>query len=366
MHVVVVGAGIDGLSVAWALVKRGIRVTLLEQASVIPNPLSASGDQHRIIRRAYGGLGGYQRRIGEAYDSWAELWRDIGENHLVNTGFLLVSQTAGDEADVYHAALRAGGYPAEELSAEEAGERYPFFDPATIRNVAHSPEGGVLLCRKIAAGLLTWLKDQGAGIMTDARVEAVDAAGGAVTLSDGKVIRGDHIVVTAGAWVLKLFPHLAAALTPYRTAVAYLAPPSNLKEAWENAPVILDVGGTVDGYIIPPVAGTGLKFGAGTHKRKGDPDQDRVPEANEGTAIRDLFAPPVARIAEYEVTEVATCAYTFTSDEHFMLVGEDRLTIVSACSGHGYKFGAAVGQRIAKGIVCNEMDQARAWLEARD
>ena len=53
MRVIVVGAGIAGLSTAWSLVKRGHQVTLLEQGE-IPNPLAASGDHHRIIRRAYG------------------------------------------------------------------------------------------------------------------------------------------------------------------------------------------------------------------------------------------------------------------------------------------------------------------------
>ena len=52
MNIIVVGAGIAGLSTAWALTKRGHNVTLLEQGA-IPNPLAASGDHHRIIRRAY-------------------------------------------------------------------------------------------------------------------------------------------------------------------------------------------------------------------------------------------------------------------------------------------------------------------------
>lgn len=41
MDVIVVGPGIAGLSTAWALTKRGHRVTLIEQGP-IPNPLAAS------------------------------------------------------------------------------------------------------------------------------------------------------------------------------------------------------------------------------------------------------------------------------------------------------------------------------------
>ena len=48
MNVIVVGAGIAGLSTAWALTKAGHHVTILEQGA-IPNPLAASGDHHRII-----------------------------------------------------------------------------------------------------------------------------------------------------------------------------------------------------------------------------------------------------------------------------------------------------------------------------
>ena len=98
MKVIVVGAGISGLSTAWALAKQSAEVTLLEQGE-IPNPLSASGDQHRIIRRAYGGQGGYQRRIGAAYEAWDEMWADLGAKHLVDTGFLLLSQEPGDEGE---------------------------------------------------------------------------------------------------------------------------------------------------------------------------------------------------------------------------------------------------------------------------
>ena len=365
MKVIVVGAGIAGLSTAWALAKQDVEVTLLEQGP-IPNPLSASGDQHRIIRRAYGGQGGYQRRISSAYAAWNEMWADIGAKHLVDTGFLLLSQEPGDEAEQYRDGLVAGGYPFEGLTPAETQERFPFIDGSTIRFGAFSEEGGVLLCQKIAADVTEWLAAKGADVRDNRRVVAVDADQGAVTLEGGERLEADRVVVTAGAWVLGLLPELSPTLTTYRTAVAYLTPPADLQPHWENGPVILDVGGKVDGYVLPPVAGTGLKVGAGIHKYEATADTDRMPAPGEGERLRDYFAPPFARIDEYGVADVVTCAYTFTADEHFFVSARGKLVVVSACSGHGYKFGAVVGQKIAAGVISGDVDQARVWLEARD
>lgn len=365
MDVIVVGAGIAGLSSAWALAKRGHRVTVLEQGT-IPNPLAASGDHHRIIRRAYATAHGYGRLITEAYEAWDEMWADLGARHYDHRGTLCVSRDVGDEAEGYRDGLADGGWPFEQLEPAEAAERWPFLDPRTFRYAVLSPEGGALHCRRIAEGLAAWLRLQGADLREVSRVVVVDAERGEVTLSTGERLRADRIVVTAGAWVTALFPDLADRLATFRTAVVYLEPPADLMLAWKCAPMILDVGGRTDGYIVPPSGEGGLKFGSGLHKRPSrDAGADRRPSAGEGEAIRDLFAPPIARLAEYRVSEVVTCAYTFTVDERFASVAQGRCLVVSACSGHGYKFGAAVGRRIADAIETDRQDRLLAWLEAR-
>ncbi|WP_417686306.1 NAD(P)/FAD-dependent oxidoreductase [Roseibium sp.] len=365
MNIIVIGAGIAGLSTAWALAKKGAVVALLEQGP-IPNPLSASGDQHRIIRRAYGGKGGYQKRISEAYDAWDEMWSDIGAKHLVDTGFLLLSQVPGDEGEEYRDGLIEGGYAFDQMTPQETEQRFPFVDGKTIRFGAFSPEGGVLLCQKIAADLRDWLRANDVDVREKSKVTSLEPTEGRVRLENGEELTADRVVVTAGAWVLGLLPQLSVSLTTYRTAVVYLRPPKDLRTAWENGPTILDVGGTVDGYVLPPAAGTGLKFGAGIHKRKSGPDTDRVAAPGEGETLRNHFSPPFGRIEEYAVEDVATCAYTFTADEHFFVKEIGKAVAVSACSGHGYKFGAAIGRRIASGLLENKVDTARIWLEARD
>lgn len=358
------GAGIDGLSSAWALNKRGHTVTLIEQGP-IPNSLGASGDHHRIIRRAYGRNSGYGATITEAFKAWDELWRDLGESHFEARGFMAVSREAGDEADEYREGLEAGAYPFEMMAPDEAAHHYPFLAPGTFRYAYTSPEGGTLYCRRIAEGLVRQLRASGAEIRENTRVVTVDPDRGEVALQDGAVLIADHVVVAAGAWVTKLFPDLVSDLTTYRTAVVYLEPPADLKKTWEKAPVIIDVGGDTDGYILPPGRGTGLKFGSGLHKfASEDADTRRVAEAGEGETIRNLFGPPLARLSEYRVENVVTCAYTFTEDERFFAAARGKTLIVSACSGHGYKFGAAVGRRVAKYVDDGDIAALKCWLRA--
>ncbi len=365
MDVIVVEASIAGLSSAWALTTRGHRVTLPEQGA-IPNVLAASSDHHRIIRRAYETGNGYGRLITEAYEAWDELWDDLGARHYDHRGLLCVSCEAGDGGEAYRDGLAEGGWPFDLLGPGEAAERWPFLDPGTFRYALLSPEGGALHCRRIAGDLARWLRRQGADLREGARVAAVDPERGEVTMDTGEGLQAARVVVAAGAWVTKLFPDLAGRLTTYRTAVAYLKPPEDLREAWEQAPMILDVGGQADGYVLPPSGDGGLKFGSGRHKRlTHDADADRGPRPGEGEAIRDLFSPPIARLAEHRVREVVTCAYTFTADQRFASVARGRCVVVSACSGHGYKFGAAVGRRVAEAVETDKQDRLLAWLEAR-
>jgi sarcosine oxidase len=74
MRILVVGAGVMGLSIAEALLNAGHRVMLYEQGQ-IPHEPASSVDQHRLIRFPYGELDGYARMVAPAYAAWDTTWR---------------------------------------------------------------------------------------------------------------------------------------------------------------------------------------------------------------------------------------------------------------------------------------------------
>ena len=205
MKISVVGAGIAGLSTAWALTKRGHAVTLLDQGPIL-NPLSASGDQHRLMRRAYGDADGYARLITEALDAWDELWRDLGADHYANRGVIAINQHPNDGGASFHANWTRGGYRFDTLSPAEAAERWPYLAPATFRAAYYSRDGGALLCQRIGAGLAAWLTAHGATLRPHAAVAGIDPGAGRIALADGEVLEADRIVVAAGAWTPALVP----------------------------------------------------------------------------------------------------------------------------------------------------------------
>ena len=83
-----------------------------------------------------------------------------------------------------------------------------------------------------------------------------------------------------------------------------------------------------------------------------DPDGlEREVGAQESDAMfRDHLLGRIEGVTS-EVLKTAVCAYTVTPDSGFIIDQHPRLanvTVVSACSGHGFKHSAAIGEVLAQ------------------
>jgi glycine/D-amino acid oxidase-like deaminating enzyme len=187
----------------------------------------------------------------------------------------------------------------------------------------------------------------------DSRVSEVDPGVGTI-IANGREHRADHLVIAAGAWVNKLTPLLTETMVPSRQAVMYLAPPPELAQRWSEAPVLIDMGLHSGTYTLPPRRGTRLKVGDHVFTRSGDADGDRIATDADVARLESAARRAYRDFDRYQVLERKICFYTVTRDDSERFAVRpwgERAWVVSACSGHGFKFGALIGDGVAAAIA---------------
>jgi sarcosine oxidase/sarcosine oxidase subunit beta len=348
--VAIIGAGIAGLSLAWALTKRGRRVSLYEQGP-IPNPLSSSFDEHRITRHTYGGLSGYGALMPEAFKVYDELWADLGETHYLSTNLVYIArQTTNWYAETARD-LDAIGVAHRPLASSEIAARLPMLRLDGIVDAFEAEGAGMLFASRIVTSLARWLREAGVDLHPGTTITDLDPESGTFR-GNGAPRKAETVVVAAGAWLPFIYPQAAPRLTPSRQAVLYLEPPPHLAAAWAKAPVLVDTGITHGGYILPPRSGTRLKIGDHTFSRRGTGADDRIPTPEDTagvlTAAREIFAD----FDRYTGLDPKICYYTVSDDERFVVepIGE-KTWLFSACSGHGFKLGSLIATGLADALT---------------
>lgn len=349
MRATIVGAGIMGLATAWALVRAGHQVTVLEQGEV-PNPLAASSDEHRVIAPLYGPQAGYARMVEDALAAWDELWSDLAERLYVPTGIVALSSGGTWVRDAAET-LAALGRPIRWLAPGELERTLPLVSPQNVE-AAFAASGGVLLARRILVRLADDLVRRGATICAGQRVVDIDPARAQVRLAGSGTVDADALVIATGSWVSRLLPRLASRIVPARGVAAYVAPPPSQSARWAIAPVVVEAGEHGRFWTAPPVAGTRMKLVDVVFRPGGDPTDERAGSPVEAAALLASARRRLRDFERYRILELRACYAALAPDEDFVV---ERLApqawVVSACSGHGFKFGALLGRRIAAALL---------------
>jgi sarcosine oxidase len=362
--VVVIGLGAAGAACAFQLARRGASVVALDRHHP-PHEAGSSHGGSRITRQAIGEGADYVPLVLRAQRLWREIEDETGETLFDACGALILGApdgaVAGKPAFMANTidAARRFAIPHEILSPDETMRRYPALALAGEETVYFEPGGGALFPERCVGAQIALARRHGAVIRTGETALALrqEGAGVRVVTDRGEIAAG-QAVLAAGPWAPGLLGGpLAARLRIWRQVMLWFAPDDPAAFAPGRFPVFIWLHGPGPSdwfYGFPQLAGeAGIKI---ADERFDAPlarpeDQTQLIPDSEAAAMWARHGAGRVRGVSGRCVGARACLYTMAPDSRF-LIGRDpareRVVVVSACSGHGFKHSAAVGDLVAE------------------
>jgi sarcosine oxidase, subunit beta len=349
--VVVVGGGVNGVSIAYALAARGVpRVLLCEKAALASG---ASGFSSALVRMHY--TNEWDARLAFASFPVFRNWTEImgGPSVFTHTGF--VNVVAPQYVDALHRnveMLRAIGIDTVALSPNELHDLQPFANVEDLGAAAFEPASGYADPAATVEGFRRRAQDLGAQVRQwtgVTRIRRRESRVLGVETVAGRIDAG-AVVVAAGAWAPRLCREIGLDI-PVRVKgldTVQVTRPAALAD-----PHLIFIDNVQGSYFRPE---SGIRTIVGVPCQEWDLDP-------EGPAV---LAPGAAAVGAQILThripalEGATLARgyrafdCYSRDRHAILGrvdGIDGLYLATAFSGSGFKIAPAVGVCMAELIL---------------
>lgn len=338
-----------GSATLWRLARRGIACAGFEQFQPGHDRGSSTGDT-RIFRTAYFEAPAYVPLLLDALPLWRELEAESRFELLTLTGALMIGRPDGTIVAGTLRSVREHGLEHEVLDAPAMAARHPrhVLDPAELavwepRAGYVRPEASVRAAAGRAAAL-------GAEVVTGTKVLAVEPEGDAARIVTGAgEWLAERVVLSTGAWIGRLLPGLP--LEVERVVQAWYPVDDPTAFAASSFPVFIHDLGSVTRYGIPSTDGATIKVAGHGGGRPADPDRvDREATAQDWSAAAEFAATRLRGVASTPA-RTKVCLYTNSPDGHFVFGEPPELPgalLVSACSGHGFKFAPMLGELAAR------------------
>ena len=350
--VVVIGGGVNGASIAYALAGRGVRrVVLVEKGAMASG---ASGRSSALVRMHY--TNEWDARLAWASFPVFRDWPEImgGPPVLTRTGFLnIVGPRYAEHLRKNVEMLRGIGIDTVALTVEEVRRLQPFFNVEDVGAAAYEPQSGYANPADVVAGFRRRTQELGGRVLEwtavtrvlrgESRVTGVETGAGR--------IEAPVVVVAAGAWAPRLCREFGVELPARAKAIdtVLVTRPPDLAE-----PHMTVIDNVLGSYFRPE---SGIMTIVGVPCQEWDPDPDTMgtglaPEAPaQGAQILTHRIPAMERASLARGFRAFDC---YSGDRHAILDrvdGIDGLYLATAFSGSGFKIAPAVGTCMAELIL---------------
>ncbi|MBA1231827.1 N-methyl-L-tryptophan oxidase [Pseudomonas viridiflava] len=363
-EVAVLGLGAMGAATLYQLAKAGADVLGVDRYSPPHTQGSSHGDT-RITRLSVGEGPQYLPLVRDSHRIWRELEALTGECLFEQCGVLVMTSSTTyapeDPEDFTHKTLalaRLYGIRHEVLSASDIRIRFPQFSPVLDTAIGYfEPDGGYIRPERCIAVQLQQAAKMGARIRTNETVTHMEPDGERVRIiTDRGSIIANKVVVSAGMWSSQL---LGAPFTDLlrvcRQKLFWFGLEDDAVFAPRSPSFILTHGPGETGinYGFPPLLGErSMKIATEQYRESSTPAElDRsISNLEKQVMFQTQVSGKIAGLKP-DVVKSSVCAYTVTPDDHFIVDEHphvNNVTVVSACSGHGFKHSAGLGLALAQ------------------
>jgi glycine oxidase len=346
--VLIVGAGLIGLAIAWRAAGRGLRVTVLDPSPGAGASGVAAGMLAPVTEAAYNEEALLRLNLASAAaypDFVAELSDATGVDTAYRTGGTLLAAVDGDDlaqAAELHAFQRTLGLEVEAVDARQLRRREPMLAPG-LRGGLWVAGDHQIDPRRLLDALLAACRATGVQLVEAAAAGVVSHSGRAlgVDLADGTRLSAGRVVLAAGAHTGRLRglpPGALDCLRPVKGQILRLRGPAVLGRT---------VRGLVRGtsiYLVPRADGE-VVVGA-TVEEQGFDTSVTAGAAYE--LLRDALE-LVPALSELELTEIRAGLRPGTPDNG-PLLGPAYLDDLVMATGH-YRNGVLLTPITAEAIV---------------
>ena len=374
--VIVIGLGAMGSATVCQLARRGVRVLGIDQYAP-PHAFGSSHGDTRITRLAIGEGAVYSPLAMRSHEIWRELEAETGADLMTTTGMLVISSDATNASvhvpNFFNNTLAAAAQhdiAHERLDAAEIRRRFPAFAVAEDEVGYYEPDAGFLRPEACIATQLLLAERRGATLKRGEKVRGfTDDGAGVRVRTDRGDYACDRLVISAGAWVRDFLPPQLQRLITVRRQVLFWFDIARDPEMFapDRCPVFIWELPVEDRVIygFPAVDGPsgGVKIATEHQGVATTPDTvDRAVTPDEAARTHAECIAPFMPAVSSRCLKSTACLYTVTPDAGFVIdhhPESDRVTVVSACSGHGFKHSAAIGEVVAKGMTLGSA--ASSW-----
>lgn len=367
--VVVVGLGAMGAATLYQLAKRGVKAVGIDRFAP-PHDQGSSHGATRITRLSVGEGPAYVPLVTNSHRIWRELERELGVDLFEQCGVLIMTSTDDPgETDFTKSTIeiaKSYGIAHEVLDAREIRERFPQFSPIRDDTLGYlEPSGGYVRPERCIEAQLKMAERLGAELKLSTVVTSLNSKDGkAIVTTSNETIVANRIIVSAGMWAADLLGEpFNRLLKVYRQKLYWFKVAEPSKFADNSPSFILIHGPTLEqaSYGFPPILGEGsMKIATHQHSTTTSPDElERQVAPVECEAMYQTHVSGYIAGLSPEVIDSKVCTYTITPDGGFIIDQHpalDGVTVVSACSGHGFKHSAGIGEALAQQHVTGSCD----------